>query len=294
MFCSKCGQNADNSDSFCSKCGNKLTDTKPTENEKIKEWSSRTLCNDGSCIGVINGDGFCTECQKPYDPNFSEIENSDARLNIKEREKITVEREKQKKSSKNVWLFFIAAILVLGYFGKNNTHTTENNRNQSQYASNTSSPTITNNNVANENEIVINEKAALQNSYFGNFKNGKIQKKSGTINLEVAQDWIKYVRTLPQQYQSVMSSDTQHLNTDYDEIWTWEDDEGLSKKEKKKYKGQLKLYKLYWKNGKVQASTLEELKYNTNPVTGANLSTSSYKITMIFDRDYILKKLREK
>jgi hypothetical protein len=29
-------------------------------------WENRTLCADGSCIGVIGPDGRCKECGKPY------------------------------------------------------------------------------------------------------------------------------------------------------------------------------------------------------------------------------------
>jgi len=31
------------------------------------EWEKRTLCGDGSCIGVIGADGRCKECGKAYD-----------------------------------------------------------------------------------------------------------------------------------------------------------------------------------------------------------------------------------
>ncbi|MFC1856521.1 hypothetical protein ACFL9U_00655 [Thermodesulfobacteriota bacterium] len=30
------------------------------------EWEKRTLCCDGSCIGVIGPDGRCKECGKPH------------------------------------------------------------------------------------------------------------------------------------------------------------------------------------------------------------------------------------
>jgi hypothetical protein len=34
--------------------------------ETDAEWSSRRLCSDGNCIGVIGPDGRCRECGKPY------------------------------------------------------------------------------------------------------------------------------------------------------------------------------------------------------------------------------------
>lgn len=36
------------------------------------EWERRTLCSDGSCIGVIGPDGKCKECGKPYEGDLPE------------------------------------------------------------------------------------------------------------------------------------------------------------------------------------------------------------------------------
>lgn len=112
--------------------------------------------------------------------------------------------------------------------------------------------------------------------------------------MEVWKPYIASVnKNIPQQYQSAILSDTQSLNVDFDEIWLWENDEGLNKSEKKKYKGQLQLCKLYWKDGKVKASTVERL-YSSNPDTGVPIiGVISYQITDIFNREYILKKLDE-
>jgi hypothetical protein len=30
------------------------------------DFSKRVLCSDGTCIGVINEHGVCSECGKPY------------------------------------------------------------------------------------------------------------------------------------------------------------------------------------------------------------------------------------
>ena len=30
------------------------------------DFSKRVLCSDGTCIGVINENGVCNECGKPY------------------------------------------------------------------------------------------------------------------------------------------------------------------------------------------------------------------------------------
>ena len=36
------------------------------------DWESRTLCSDGSCIGVIGPDGRCKECGKPLSKVMNE------------------------------------------------------------------------------------------------------------------------------------------------------------------------------------------------------------------------------
>ena len=39
-------------------------DEPEAENEDPDDWSSRQLCSDGNCIGVIGPDGRCKECGK--------------------------------------------------------------------------------------------------------------------------------------------------------------------------------------------------------------------------------------
>ncbi len=57
---------------FCHRCGLKLEkeESLPSPSEKEKEeeidFSRRILCSDGNCIGVVNGQGFCKVCGKPY------------------------------------------------------------------------------------------------------------------------------------------------------------------------------------------------------------------------------------
>ena len=36
------------------------------------DWDNRTLCSDGSCIGVIGPDGHCKECGKKYEGTLPE------------------------------------------------------------------------------------------------------------------------------------------------------------------------------------------------------------------------------
>lgn len=140
---------------------------------------------------------------------------------------------------------------------------------------------------------VINERKALQDSYFGNFSNTKIQKKSGKIKLEVWNPWVQNVqKNFSPQFQGALLSGPQKLTVEYDEIWIAENNENLIESEKKKYKVQLDILKLYWKEGKIQASTVEKF-YLGNPLTKEKLSPPAHKITDIQDRSFILKKLQE-
>ncbi len=83
MLCEKCGQEGDvvtcqqcgetilRLGSFCYKCGTPLSAVETTENESPEEseFSDRILCSDGTCIGVINQEGICKVCGKPYSPD---------------------------------------------------------------------------------------------------------------------------------------------------------------------------------------------------------------------------------
>lgn len=137
------------------------------------------------------------------------------------------------------------------------------------------------------------EKSKLLNSTFGDFRQAKKIKKHGKESLKVWEPHIQYSKTLPSLMQGAMLKGVMKLPIEYDEIWTWENDEGLTPAEKKRFKGQNDIYKLYWKQNKVQACTIEKY-YVGDPFTGQKLSKPSHKIWNIYDRDYILKKLSEK
>jgi hypothetical protein len=83
MLCEKCSQQVDSGTcdacgavviklgSFCYVCGQKL-EQKPVKTEPEADaefdFSSRVLCSDGTCIGVINEQGVCKICGKAYSP----------------------------------------------------------------------------------------------------------------------------------------------------------------------------------------------------------------------------------
>jgi len=53
---------------YCHRCGKKI-EAPAVESSSAEEeidFSRRTLCSDGNCIGVINAQGFCKVCGKPY------------------------------------------------------------------------------------------------------------------------------------------------------------------------------------------------------------------------------------
>ena len=63
------------------------------------EWEKRTLCSDGSCIGVIGVDGQCKECGKAYggelpvrEANLSEEEPV---LNLEEDKVVASEHQEE-------------------------------------------------------------------------------------------------------------------------------------------------------------------------------------------------------
>jgi hypothetical protein len=69
--CGQCGTLVLKLGPFCYSCGNELNKAQPTNGEVEAEdvdFSSRILCSDGTCIGVIDKKGICKVCGKPYNP----------------------------------------------------------------------------------------------------------------------------------------------------------------------------------------------------------------------------------
>ncbi len=55
---------------FCHRCGVKIETAAaaPGGDDDAVDFSKRILCSDGTCIGVVNEQGFCKVCGKPYRP----------------------------------------------------------------------------------------------------------------------------------------------------------------------------------------------------------------------------------
>lgn len=52
---------------FCCYCGRGLPERPaPTVSDDPYDLKNRVLCSDDTCIGIINKQGVCTECGRPY------------------------------------------------------------------------------------------------------------------------------------------------------------------------------------------------------------------------------------
>ncbi len=65
LICPACGGETPQDSAYCSRCGNRIEKGQGQGKEEI-DLSERTLCSDGNCIGVINEQGVCNICGKPY------------------------------------------------------------------------------------------------------------------------------------------------------------------------------------------------------------------------------------
>ncbi|NVM22941.1 MAG: hypothetical protein HWN68_14320 [Desulfobacterales bacterium] len=72
--CRQCREMTPLSGKFCCHCGAAFNDVDIAEPIASGaesdgggiDFSKRRLCSDGACIGVINEQGVCSECGKPY------------------------------------------------------------------------------------------------------------------------------------------------------------------------------------------------------------------------------------
>ena len=60
ILCPECGGETVEGSLYCCRCG------KMIKKEEKVDFSERTLCSDGNCIGTINEKGICNICGKPY------------------------------------------------------------------------------------------------------------------------------------------------------------------------------------------------------------------------------------
>lgn len=65
--CLACGEEIIELGPYCYLCGAELQGEKEA-GEECADFDNRILCSDGACIGVINEQGVCKVCGKPYTP----------------------------------------------------------------------------------------------------------------------------------------------------------------------------------------------------------------------------------
>jgi predicted amidophosphoribosyltransferase len=66
--CPECHESVPLEGRFCHHCGVEMSQQGAPQlnGEDAPDFSERTLCSDGTCIGIINEEGICNECGKPY------------------------------------------------------------------------------------------------------------------------------------------------------------------------------------------------------------------------------------
>ncbi|MBU2550714.1 MAG: hypothetical protein KKB20_20060 [Proteobacteria bacterium] len=71
-LCDECGESSPAQARFCCHCGRELGPAREAggaePGQDPYDLDNRTLCTDDSCIGIINEEGVCSECGKPYRP----------------------------------------------------------------------------------------------------------------------------------------------------------------------------------------------------------------------------------
>jgi hypothetical protein len=68
VVCGACGRSVLRLGPFCCHCGRRLENEAGQQSDEEPDFSNRVLCSDGTCIGIINEQGTCKVCGKPYTP----------------------------------------------------------------------------------------------------------------------------------------------------------------------------------------------------------------------------------
>lgn len=69
VLCAQCGASVIRLGPYCYSCGETLgTEGSDAEHVDELDLSTRILCSDEACIGVVNEEGICKVCGKPYVP----------------------------------------------------------------------------------------------------------------------------------------------------------------------------------------------------------------------------------
>ena len=132
------------------------------------------------------------------------------------------------------------------------------------------------------------EKSRLLASSWGDFRNAKKEQKPGAVLLQEWPPHVEYQKQI-RSGKCVKAAQTgRELYVVFDEIWTIEDTEHLSKSEIRQKRGKLNIRRLIWLDNKIQAWTLEKY-YAFDPVTRQRVG--KHQITRLVGREEILSGL---
>lgn len=136
----------------------------------------------------------------------------------------------------------------------------------------------------------------MKHPFFGDWGKAKKIRRAEKTTLRIWKPYLEYVNSsavIPIARDAMLRDNTELLEAEYDEIWEREKDDLLTESEKSRFAGQMDILKFYFKGDAIQAFTIEK-PFAKNPANGNRLSTTSYEITQIYNRQTILRHLNEK
>ncbi len=138
---------------------------------------------------------------------------------------------------------------------------------------------------------MVPEKDLLLNSpELGDFRKADQSREKDKVTLKVWPNYAEFQRKHPSQVKSLMLQGPGALDVNYDEIWKVESDLDPTLVAAKERQGKPYLIKLYWRQGQVQAFTVEKY-FQSDPLTWDNLDKPGYRIIALLDRKTLLPML---
>jgi hypothetical protein len=131
------------------------------------------------------------------------------------------------------------------------------------------------------------KKKLLNHPSYCDFRRAKKTKQPGRAYLRVWEPYARHIESLPAWVRESIKW-VQPLDVECDEVWTCEADKTLTPAERKRWKGQVDIMRLYWKGNMAQAVTVESYCI-TDPLTGLSLPDPGYRLMMIHNRATILE-----
>lgn len=130
----------------------------------------------------------------------------------------------------------------------------------------------------------------------GDFHKAKKSKEKDKVSLQVWENYAEFQRKQASQVKGLMLEGPGVLEVNFDEIWESERDLDPTLVAAPERQGKPFLVKLYWRQGQVQAFTVEKY-FKSDPLTWEKLDRPGYRIIALLDRKTlapILAKLEAK